>query len=222
MTDAWHARLTLPAYQAREAAHLAGISPQTVSGWFYGYPKSPGARSRPVFPKGKRRRVSLSYLQLVEVAFVATCRKNGMSLRRIKDTRAYLAAAFGVDYPFADLRLASTGPSVLKEMENSDQLLVASAHGQIAWRAFMSQRIAEFDYEGDLAARWFPRGRNVPIFVDPRINFGRPMLAKSGMATWVIADALRAAESEDDVMLDYGIGRDEIGYVLEFEPRRAA
>ena len=220
MSSTWRDRLILPTYQAKDAAWLAGISPQTLSGWFYGYPQSSGERERPVFAEGKVRRSPLSYLQLVEVAFVATCRDNGISLRRIKQTRAYLAAAFHVDYPFADLRLRTAGPHIVTELEPeaADRLVIADASGQIVWRTFIEERIDQFDYENSMTLRWFPRGKQVPIFIDPRMNFGSPMLAASGMPTWVIADAIRTGESDDEIMLDYGVNAAELAHVRSFDP----
>lgn len=202
---------------------MAGISPQTVSGWFYGYPRSEGERGVPVFPEGKRRRVTLSYLQLVEVAYVASCRKQGMSLKRIKRARAYLAEAFGVDHPFADLRLLTAGPHILAEI-GFDELVVADAYGQVGWKSFMIERINQFEYdqESALALRWFPRGRDVPVLVDPRFNFGKPVLARSGVATWVVADALRSGEEREDIMLDYGVDAEELASAEAFEKPKAA
>ncbi len=54
-------RLYLPAYQVSEAARYVGVHPSTVSSWHY--------RDKPILP-GRTRRRSLSYLELIEIAFV--------------------------------------------------------------------------------------------------------------------------------------------------------
>lgn len=223
MATNWEDRIHLPAYQVRDAARIAGISPQTVSGWFYGYPRSEGERGVPVFPEGKRRRAGLSYLQLVEVAYVASCRKQGMPLKRIKRARAYLASAFGVEHPFADLRLCTVGPHIMAET-GLDELVVADASGQMAWRPFIAARINQFEFDemSSLALRWFPRGRDVPVIVDPRFNFGKPVLSRSGVATWVVADALSSGQDPEDIMLDYGVDAEELASAEAFEKPKAA
>lgn len=77
----WKRRLTLPAYKVGDAARYAGISSQTILNW------QDAAR----FDKqaiGKRDKgVSLSYFQLVEVAFVAALRRVGVKLPEIKNAR---------------------------------------------------------------------------------------------------------------------------------------
>jgi uncharacterized protein (DUF433 family) len=146
-----------------------------------------------------------------------------MSLKRIKRARSYLAEAFGVDHPFADLRLRTSGPHILAEF-GFDDLVVADAYGQIGWKSFMVDRIDQFEYDQktSLATRWFPRGREIPVLIDPRFNFGKPVLARSGVATWVVADALRAGEDREDIMLDYGVDEEELDSAEAFEKPKAA
>jgi hypothetical protein len=218
VSEAWRRRLELPTYQVREAARLAQVAPQTVAGWFYGYPGSRGARAKAVFSHGKERRVPLSYLQLVEVAFVASCRRQRIPMKNIRVSHRYLAEAFQTEFPFADVRLKTVGPHILFERAGEhSQLIAADLEGQVGWRDFLLDRIAEFDYEGGVALRWHPRGRGVPVVVDPRMNFGSPFLESSGLATWAVADAFLTSGTLADVELDLGLGRGEILVALAFE-----
>jgi hypothetical protein len=63
--------LTLPAYTYVSAARYAGIPAQTVRNWFRGA-QSAGHSMDPVFAGVPKN--GLSYLQLMEVAFVAAMR----------------------------------------------------------------------------------------------------------------------------------------------------
>lgn len=217
MRDGWRRRLDLPAYTLKEAAELAGIAPQTVAGWFYGYPHSTGTRAVPVFPEGKERRSQLSYLQLVEVAFIATCRSRGMSLKQLRTAREYLRTRLNTDHPFADSRLVVEGPHILAQAPGSDVLIAADLHGQVVWREFMAERFAQFEYSEGLALRWHPRGRNEPIIVDPRLNFGAPTVEGTGIATESIRDAARAGESDAEIAEDFGIKSSQVRAALNFE-----
>ena len=81
----WRRRLYLPAYRIRDAARYSGVAAQTVTHWHHG-----DGRLGPALP-GHQKRRHLSYLQLVEVAFVATFRMLGVPLQRIRRARAYAA-----------------------------------------------------------------------------------------------------------------------------------
>lgn len=213
--DPWFRRLYLPAYSIADAARYARAKPQTVSYWHNSY-----ARVGPVLP-GKARGAPLSYLQLVEVAFVATFRSLGVSIQRIHHARDYLAQTFQTEHPFAELRLKTEGKHVLLDLRDVERdaeigrLIVADAAGQIAWRDVIADRFAEFIYEGDLAIRWHVRGPDSPVVIDPRVSFGAPTIR--GVPTWVIKGRAQAGEPIEDIEEDFGLDRDEVIQALEFE-----
>lgn len=221
--DRWERRLYLPTYAVREVARLAGVDRRTVSAWHYGYSSVQGRRTEKVLSE-RERGTPLSYLQLVEVAFVATLRKLGVSLGKIRIARDYLQTRFQKEYPFAQLELKTDGVEVLKDLSEAEGpwvrlLLVPSAHGQTAWAEAIEDRIREFDYDEirRLAIRWFPRGRGVPVIIDPQIAFGAPILADSKLPTWILRDRLNAGETLEEMEEDFGVPSTSLRHALEFE-----
>ncbi len=77
-TARWRSRLALPAYHFRDAARYAGVPTRTVTYWHQ------AASSRPATLRGRELRRSLSYYELIEVAFVTTFRRLGISLQNIR------------------------------------------------------------------------------------------------------------------------------------------
>lgn len=206
-------RLYLPAYKTGEAARLVETAPVTLSYWFY---------REPVFAPTKKRRVPLSYLQLVEAAFVASYRKWGVSLQRIRKARQYLSKMFETEYPFALLKLKTDGVHILKDLEEREngrepKVIVTDQFGQEAWPDLIAERFEQFEYEYDVALRWFPRGRSKRIAIDPRIAFGAPIVISTGVATWVLKERYQTGETLEELEDDFGIGRDDLRLALEFE-----
>lgn len=207
-------RLYLPAYRTNEAAWLAQTTAQTVSRWYHGY--------QPVFHDHKEERVALSYLQLVETAFVASFRKFQISLQRVRRAHQYLSRMFQVQYPFAQLALKTDGVHILKDLEEHEnghkaKMIVADHFGQEAWPQVIAERFEQFVYEYDLALRWFPRGAAVPIVVDPRISFGAPIVQRAGIATWVLRERYEAGETLEELQDDFRVDENELRMALEFE-----
>lgn len=208
----WHRRLYLPAYRVGDAARYAGTNSQTVASWHY--------RGTPVLVDRMRRR-PLSYLELVEVAFVAYFRHVGISLQRIRRVREYMAQNFTAEYPFAEYQFLTEGHHVLMDLQQFerkplfDELIVADASGQLAWARLMGGKFAEFDYELELAVVWHPAGRLSAVTIDPRISFGAPSVGS--IPTWAIRGRWRAGESLDDIVDDFGITEEEAGDALRFE-----
>ena len=213
--EPWRRRLYLPAYQVRDAARYSGTASQTVSYWRYR-----GGELGPALP-GRVRRQSLSYLDLIEVAFVATFRALGVPLQRIRKARAYAAQVLNSEYPFAEYKWLTEGHHVmldLRELEDDatiGSLVVGDSSGQITWEEMVGERFNQFDYEQELALIWHVRGRNNPVTIDPRISFGAPTVG--GIPTWVLGGRWRAGESFADIQDDLGLSKEEIIHGLDFE-----
>lgn len=213
--EPWRRRLLLPAYQVVDAARYAKTTPQTVSYWHFG-----GPRVGPALP-GREHRRPLSYLELVEAAFVATFRILGVSLQRIRNAREYAAQTLNSEFPFAEYRWLTEGQHMLldlweKESDfNAKQLVVGDIHDQITWQKMVGERFAQFDYEHGLALVWHVAGRQSPVIINPRIAFGAPMVR--GIATWVLKGRWKAGESIEDIKEDFRLNEDEIKQGLQFE-----
>jgi uncharacterized protein (DUF433 family) len=215
--DFWRSRLFVPNYRVREAARYAHLSPQTVAKWH----SKPGANRRSTL-SAKEQGAALSYLQLIEVAVVASFRKAGVRLSKIKAAREYLSKQMEAEFPFAAYRFKTDGKDLWMDYAEFEAtagdrtLLNASKGGQLAWSDIIG-RLQEFDYENDngLAIRWHVAGRDENVVIDPRIQFGAP--AVEGVATWVFKGRWDAGEDLDDIADDFGVANSDVLAALRFE-----
>ena len=214
--EPWRRRLYLPAYRIAAAARYAETSPQTVSRWHHG--SGAGAAGMPE----REARAALSYLQLIEVAVVAAFRRKGVSLKAVRVARKYAAQMFEKEYPFAEVEFARVGRELLLDLgdvlpDREKGTVVASQWGQRAWDEFLP----EFDYgEDGLAARWFVRGRDCPVLIDPRLSFGAPTVR--GVPTWAIRGRRDAGETIDEIVEEFARARDEEEFARARDEVRAA
>ena len=150
----WHRRLYLPAYRVKDAARYAGVSSRAVSYWHFG-----GSKAGAALPE-RSRREDLSYLELVDVAFVATFRSLGVSLQRIRKAKDYAAQVLKSEYPFAEYSWLTEGHQVLLDLRTVEgdssmgRLVAADSHGQVAWKEVVSDRFHQFDYDNGIALIW--------------------------------------------------------------------
>jgi uncharacterized protein (DUF433 family) len=213
--EPWRRRLYLPAYAVSEAARYARTAPQTIAYWLY------GDGERLPIVRGKERRKPLSYLQLVEIAFVASFRRAGVPLSAIRRAHDYVAQTLETEYPFATIQFQTEGNHIffrLQEIEPVaalDHLIVADRDGQVGWEALISDRFMEFDYEGGLALRWHVAGRESPVLIDPRIAFGAPTV--QGVATWALRGRIEAGETISEIVQDFGLDERSVRGALNFE-----
>lgn len=211
----WVPRLYAPAYSTSEAARYARTHRSNIAYWYY----STSSRG-PVLgerEKGKQ----LSYLQLIEVAFVATFLRQGITLRRIRKAHQYLSKSFAQRFPFAHFRLKTEGRHILLDLpeeeldRDPDRIVVTDEAGQLAWPRLLAERFEEFEYEDFLAVKWHVRGQESPITIDPRIAFGAPSVR--GVPTWVVKDSYRAGETPEAIRKNYRLSEEELASALQFE-----
>lgn len=214
--EPWRRRLYLPAYPVGEAARYARVSPRTVAAWH-----REDARAKLTLT-AKGHGEELSYLQLIEVAVVAAFRKGGISLRRIRDARAYISKALHTEFPFAAYTFKTDGKNLLMDYQQVEggrgkgKLLEANIHGQLAWDDIIGARLQEFDYDGKgIAVKWRLAGPGSPVFIDPQVAFGTPTV--SGTPTWVIKERWGAGESIEDISYDFRLTDADVSRALEFE-----
>ena len=213
--EPWRKRLYLPAYGTGESARYAGVHTNTIRYWEYGR-----NHVRPVVSHRERRK-PLSYLQLVEVAFVATFRALGVSLAKIRDARDYLGQTFEAEYPFSEYRLLTEGMNVLMDLQQVDRtaeldrLIIANRSGQMAWRSMVGSRFTEFKYEYGLAIVWNVGGSESDVAIDPRVSFGAPNIG--GIPTWAIRGRWKAGEEIGDIASDFGMEPGHVHDALKFE-----
>ena len=175
---------------------------------------------QPVLPGHERRR-PLNYLQLVEVAFVAFFRKNGVKMHRIRNTIDYLKQNFGKENPLVEYEFKTEGMHILMEYNEFypdpklEKLVVTDRFGQLAWSDVLEGKFAEFDYEYELALRWHPAGRDSLVIIDPRIAFGAPMVC--GLPTWVLRGRWSAHETPGEIRDEFGLSEQAIRDGLAFE-----
>jgi uncharacterized protein (DUF433 family) len=204
----------LPAYTVREAAHYLRIPVSTLRSWVLGrdYPVQGGTeRFEPVIALPSQDRSELSFTNLVEAHVLAAVRReHRVPLDRVRAALDYVRTRLGVQRPLADVTFETDGSHLF--LEQMGDLVNVSRGGQVAARAWLQASLKRIDRgRGRLAARLWLFTRSGPaldqprvVVVDPRLQFGRPVLAGTGVPTAMLRDRYLAGESVGELAADYG------------------
>jgi uncharacterized protein (DUF433 family) len=212
--EAWRRRLVLPTYQVQEAARYAHVAPQTVWWW------QKGAGGPALAPREPRK--ALSYMQLIEVAVVAALQKEGVSLKRIRETREWLQQRLSSEFPFAEYRFKTDGKTLFMDFDQivgarkgRGKLIRPDQQGQLAWAEVIG-RLKEFDYENRRRViRWRVGGDKSAVVIDPRVSFGAPTIR--GTATWAVKGRWEAGEMPEEIAEDFNLRKQDVIDALMFE-----
>lgn len=221
--DVWR---TQPMYTIREAAHLAGVHASTARRWLRGYVpdrRFPEWRSPPVFgPKQESSTPYVSFLQLIEIVVAAEFRTDGhVKLDVVRQAHANARAEYELEYPFAHLRLESLGGHIVQWLHAGDAQALDSPT-QFSIPGLVERRMQEIEYEGDLAARWYPVGKDIPIVVDPRFSAGLPTVDGRGVTVNTIYKRWKADQPINFIADDLVLEPTVVERVLRYADKIAA
>ncbi len=221
----------LPNYTMLEASHYLRIAPSTLKSWVIGrdYPIQDGRKRfhKLLEPAQSRPVLLLSFINLVEAHVLHAIRHvHDVKLRKVRSALEYVQKDSGQRHPLVTQEFETDGVDLF--IQRLGLLVVASDGGQIALReAFQThlRRISR-DEEG-LAAMLFPFTRpshaDQPkvVVIDPRISFGRPIVAGSGIPTSVIVERYHAGEDIEHLATDFRLSLPQIQEAIRCETSRA-
>jgi uncharacterized protein (DUF433 family) len=166
-----------------------------------------------------------SFLELVDLLFVKRFLDAGVALRTLRRALEEATKILGVSH-FAGQRFFTDGRRVYLEFrDEGDALLQLISGGQ--WTiAPIIRALAEcidFDDVSGLACRWYPRGKEGRVVLDPTMSFGRPTLIGHSVATSNILDFYEAEGESIQAACDWwGLSPEEVEAAVAFERRIAA
>jgi uncharacterized protein (DUF433 family) len=190
--------LTTPAYTLAETSQLAGISRWRVARWLKGYEFTYKAGNEK--KAGKKESIiihsdepSASFLDLVDLLFVKRFIERGFTLQFLRNALEEARALLGTPH-FARSAFFTSGKQIILDLKKAESryMIALMTGGQIAIQQIIEQFDDKIDFEDvtgyGYATRWYPKGKQGLVMIDPQISFGRPTLISRGVATENIYD----------------------------------
>ena len=224
-----------PAYRSGEAAHILMLPAATIRAWCFGHDyRERGGGSRKLFsrviePADPAERL-LSFTNLCELHLLGVIRRHHrVRLSQVRSAVEYMREGLGEQRPLASGRFRTNGVDLF--IEHAGNLLNVSKRGQESLRDDFERALerVEFAAAGS-PVRLFPYSRATTpvayqpktVVVDPKLSFGRPVLAGIHVRTQVIESRFQAGDSISEMAEDYGLRVEDIEEALRFEQRKAA
>ena len=174
-------------------------------------------------PKGERR--FLSFTNLVEVHVLAAMRhRHSLALGAIRRAARYVHDELGVEHPLATEQFKTNGVDLF--VERLGKFINASREGQLGIRAVLVGSLDRIEYDRKgRAVRLFPLLRrddsSKTIVIDPRLAFGRPVLAGTSVPASDVRARFDAGDGVDELARDYDVPAQLIEDALRATPQAA-
>ena len=154
---------------------------------------------------------ALSFADLIEVRFLNAFREYGVSWKAIRIASHRAKEILGLSHPFSSRRFSTDGKTILARFvaDTGDEVMIDLVRSQYELeRVISSYLLGEIEFDGnDTPARWRPFPESTRIVVDPGRSFGAPILDAEGIPTLVLAKAVQAEGSVDEVAALFEVDR---------------
>jgi uncharacterized protein (DUF433 family) len=219
-------------YTLPEAARLIGANTLRVRRWLEGYrfPRKYGpGESPPIFQPqlpviGGHH--AIGFLDLVELLFIKAFRDLEVPLPVIRKAAKKAARLWDTDHPFCLKQFLTDGRTIFStiEDETGDRSLLDLVKSQFAFSEVLQPFLKQLDYAqvGQGIDRWWPLGKKRPVFLDPLISFGRPVVSQGLVPTETLYHAVKANGSIAEVARWYDVRTSVVRAAIEFERKIAA
>lgn len=210
-----------PIYTIGEAAHLLRVKTNTLRYWLEGL-----TRKGHIFPPVIRRQSTgssdVTWPEFIEAGWLSEYRQAKVSMPELRAFVALARDRFGVEHPFAVEHPLASGRELLARIQDETSLphglqMVRYRDDQLALtdvaELFVSK--IDFDVETTGARRYWPRGRDKLVVIDPLVNYGAPMV--HGLRTDVLAEQVRAGDGIDQVASAWEIDVAVVQRAIEWE-----
>lgn len=214
------------AYTLAEAARYTRLPLATLRSWALGreYPTVEGAgQFPPLIRPASRQPPLLSFSNLIEAHVLRSLRtEHGVSLNAVRNALTYAERALGFRRLLLRPELRTDAGRIF--LDRYGELIELSASGQLAMRRLFEEHLKRVEWDSSkLPARFYPfvfastLSVERPIVIDPRISFGRPIVLRKGVSTFVIVERIDAGESIADIASDYDLNSSEVVQAALYE-----
>ena len=202
--------LDIPAYTFTEAARYLRLPLATVRVWSLGQRYETAAGGKKSQPLIEIADVSaLSFRNVIELHVLSSIRrKHRVKMKAVRSALQFLKRQLNIQHPLAAQEMVTDGKDLF--IERYGKLVNISSGGQLEMKHVVDAYLARIERDArGLPIRLFPftrtqlEGAPKSIAMSPTVQFGRPCIAGTGIATSVIAERYHAGESHEKLAEDY-------------------
>jgi uncharacterized protein (DUF433 family) len=215
-------------YTPAEAGRLINVPAAKLTRWLKGH----GSGNRTYAPLWSGQidisdgAVYLGFLDLVQSRMASAFISAGLSPQKVRRALVLARELIDHDHPFATSRFKTDGSTLLLDAlsdDNDDRPLVdLFKRGQYVMRKVIEPSLKGIEFDVDIAARWWPKGRSHDIVIDPKRQFGQPIMESVGVPTAVLSAAAEAEGSVARAAQFFRVRPETVQRAVDFELGLAA
>jgi len=212
-------------YTIPEASRLSKVSTRRIRYWLKDLKSEDGAehhihrlwRGQHSPIEGK---LALGFNDLQEIRFVDAFLQEGVTWPTLRQAHAKAKAMYGTEHPFCTRRFVTDGITIFESLgsKGSSEHLTDVIRGQRVFPQIISLFLKQLKFSKTQELEsWWPLGLGRQVVLDPARQFGRPIVAREGVSTEILYQAVKAGQTFEEVADWYEIDVASVKDAFRFE-----
>ena len=168
--------------------------------------------------KGER---AVNFLTLIEFYTYYKLRELGVKPHTIKKAHTAVAKHLGTAYPFAQNVIKTDGKSIWYDLV--EVVINADGSQQINIAPIIKPFLERIEFNhNNIAEKYYPLKGSTNIVVDPKYQFGQPVISGTRLKAELISDYVKAGESINLICKVYNLNQQQIDDAVKYYHKQSA
>lgn len=206
-------------YTIPDISWILGLPKSKVRFWLNKYWDGElGANFKKQYSWSVANTKAVSFHTLIEFYVLYVIAESGVKTRKILNAHQELANEFGTLFPFAQKHILenikSDGQHIYFQVDDTIISLDGSNQFNLNFIQIFFKNL-DFDDEF-LASRFWPLGHDKKIVVDPKRQFGHPVVGSTNIFPETLYNLYKSGESKEFIAFTYEISEQEVKDAITF------
>jgi uncharacterized protein (DUF433 family) len=206
-------------YLVKDVAKILHLDYAKTNRWIVGYWGS-GLDDNTQYTFGDVGNRAINFFSLIEFYTFFKLREKGVSSTDIKKLHKELSQVFNTPYPFAKANDFFVDGRKLKTFVyygHLDNVIKLDKKHQISFR-FIEKFLDKIEFDdNNIATRFFPLAKSKNIVVDPKYQFGQPIIFGTNIKTQTLFSLYKGGETLEDIGSLYNLSVDKVQDAITFQ-----
>lgn len=164
---------------------------------------------------------AVNFYTLIELYTCFHLQNLGVSPKEILKSRAAMIKDLNIPYPFASDKILSDGKRIWFEFK--DSIVKADGSKQTEFVEFIREFANKIEFNSNkIAGKFWPAGKQSDVVINPRNQFGQPILNGTNINAEVIFSMYESGEPIDAIGILFDITGKQVNDAISFYKKAAA
>lgn len=206
-------------YVVKDVAKILYLDYAKTYRWIVGY-WGGSLDEKTCYTFGEADNRAINFLSLIEFYTFFRLREKGLSTAEIRKLHNVLSKVLRTPYPFAiaqDYFIEGKNKKKFVYFEHLSNLVKLDEKLQYSLR-FIENFLEKIEFDdNNLAARFYPLANSKNVVVDPKHQFGQPIVAGTNIKTHTLYSLYKGGETLEDISSLYHISLEKVQDAIAFQ-----